>query len=60
MSGCSGAQHLLADRQGPLVVGPGPGQVALGLEQSAQVVQAAGGVGVLGPSTCSRIARARS
>ena len=60
MSGCSAPSTFSPDRQGPLVVGPGPGQVALGLEQQAQVVQARGGVGVLGPQHLLQIARARS
>ena len=47
--------------KGALQVGPGPGQVALGVEERAEIVQAVWRYrDARGPSTCSRIARARS
>ena len=42
-------QHLLLDGQGTLIVGLGPSQVALGLEESAEIVEAVGGIGMLWP-----------
>jgi hypothetical protein len=33
----------------PLIVGTGTGQIALGLKESAEIVQAASGIGMLGP-----------
>jgi hypothetical protein len=43
------AKTKLEDPQRPLIVGPCPGQVALGLEQYTQAVQAQGRIGVLRP-----------
>ena len=37
------------DMTGTLKVGFGPGQVALGLQETAEIIEAAGGVGMLWP-----------
>ena len=46
--GMLGAERLLADRQRPLVERPRAGEVALGLKQAGEVVEARGGRGMLG------------
>ena len=47
-SGVEWAECLLTNGQGALVVGPGSGVVALGLQQEAQVIKALGSIGVGG------------
>jgi hypothetical protein len=42
-------QHPLSDVQGTLVEGPGGGKLAPIVEQVGQVVQGAGGMGMVGP-----------
>ena len=47
-----GAEGLLVDGQGPLVGGPRPRQVALGLEDATKVVDRGGHVDMLGAKRC--------
>jgi hypothetical protein len=53
------AQCLLPDRQGAYVEGLGLGVSALVGVQPREIVEASGGVGMIGPSAFSLIARAR-
>jgi hypothetical protein len=53
-----GAEHIFLYRQSALVEQLGTCKFALGLEQGSEVVEARRRLGMLGPSTFSRVASA--